>query len=277
MQNENYLYRIYREYSRTYMSYMKSTLESCSEEDIHQIRVSTKRIKALFELFLSIMPAHSFTKKYFAIYSTIFSKSGNVRNIQIVQNILDNIEIDVPFAFKRYLENKLEYDKKEMLANIEKFDKQKLYRQNSSLYKKLRYINDSGTLVKSFLLLSSNLHEGYDLFNVNYELIKLHKIRKKLRSSGEILKVIYEIEPEDRINELFSKLKEIRDILGFWHDYEIMSEYVLKFEKENDDFLDQIKYLIDHIDLEKGYLKNKAVDMLNIFYQNDLSEILKKR
>jgi CHAD domain-containing protein len=257
------------------MLYLKSTVERCEEEDIHQLRVSTKRIKALLELFLSIMPEHNFTEKYFSIYSSIFNKSGNVRNIQIIQNIISSMIVHIPSRFDEYLRIKAANSKKEMLFEIERFDRRKLYRQNSKLYKIIKLFDDSDTIEKSHFILASNFSKVLHLLDNDYEGIKLHKIRKKLRSSGEIMKVINEIEPNEKVSMLFKELKEIRDILGFWHDYEILSDYVKNFEKSNEENADQLKYIIDQINLEKDSLKMKAVDKLNTFYQNDLQDILK--
>jgi len=270
MQSDLFILNLYKKYSRTFVVYLKLTLERCSEEDIHQLRVSIKRIKALFKIIAASGLSKSTTNKFFMLYSGIFNAAGKVREIEINLNLLNKMDLILPSALIKDLEKTLKASKNDMLAEVRNFSKNKLYRQNSFIYKKLNHLHDRDILFITSSIFDKKSAKVRKLLDGNYEEIKLHNIRKNLRFSGEIQKVMSGMDSNERLERVIIQQKEIRDYLGIWHDYDVLSNYVENYVKIENDHSDHLRAISAQVFKEKELLKDKAIDLLNSFYKSDL-------
>ena len=271
MLNENNVLNIYKKYSYSFGRFLRLSINRGDEEDIHQLRVTIKKIKALYNLFELISNRSISAKKLYRIYSDIFIASGKVRETQINLNILHQFNTKIPKSYIDYLvSNQREYQE-EMILEIKRFEKTKLYRQNSQIYKKIDAYYDPLTLEVSTSFIEKKLLKIQKLLEEE-KMIKLHKIRKLLRSIGEVLKIIYEINPQLNINDLFYNLKEIRDKIGKWHDLFILSKSLEEFSNKNKSQENEFVSIIDVILTEKEILNLSIINDLISFYQLSLTK-----
>ena len=92
--SSNSLYKHYKQQLVLFRKHFDNTHERCEMEDIHQLRVSIKKIRTNLTL-MSIASEGEFNNKYhFKLLSKLFKNAGKLREIQVNQAILDKLDLE---------------------------------------------------------------------------------------------------------------------------------------------------------------------------------------
>jgi CHAD domain-containing protein len=265
---KNKIQYLYKKHTTDFIKYLKLTFDRCGEEDIHELRVSIKKIRSILGI-AQILSNCKISRKYHnLIYDNIFKYSGKVREIQINSNLLKQLHSDLPQSYLNYLRRSQRYYTKKMISEIEIFDNNRFSLNNKSIFTELDKIDDSTSLNYSITHIQYILVRIKSLLHNDPENIKLHKIRKQLRSINEVMKIVYEIKPEHTINELFFPLKHIRDKIGLWHDHDVLFDSLKAFSFRNKNNPEQNKVLTLQFEIRKETesMQSQIIQLLNDFF-----------
>ncbi len=189
-----------------------------TKEDVHELRLEIKKLKALFTLLRhgkSNFPA----RKYYKPLKTIFEKAGEIRIIHVELELLKQYITDSSDRYLEHLQN-LTHEKSEGLKIMINSDAIAKLRSNKKVFtpflnkvteKRVRHFLKTNA-VKLNELLERGIYKDEDL----------HVIRKKLKSFYFIAKMTYKAMT---IPEPWNKLLEL---LGKWHDDQVAIEHLRK-------------------------------------------------
>lgn len=229
---EKYLDKFEKEFLRT--------VNTNDEDAIHDLRVSIKKLRALF-LFLKEAGFADVKSdyKYLRKLKDVFKKAGKFREFQIHKNLLNDYQERLGqefYTFAQYLdeqEKQAQNDFHEFMPGI-KF--RKLYHTADQLHKKIDGIPSKKLNSKLYDFVKTRVDECHGfMFEPHYE-NHLHQIRKYLKhirfiigqKIGNIHKMF-----ESEID--FKDTKKVEDILGEWHDRDEFRKILEAFYGELDE------------------------------------------
>lgn len=227
----------FSEQVKNFTLYHSNLLVKPTEEDIHKLRTTLKKIKT-FNLLLDGMLYRE--KDFPSELSKIFKTVGEIRDIQIQQSILK----DYNDPYKIYVQYLLEY--KISHFNI-----------NNSYEYELNYIKEKMDLVSQYQVdeqiinnIKTRIRMIYDeiekmIFDISPE--NLHEIRIKLKRIFYTLFMLGELQD-------IPKLDNIQETIGLWHDYDITIENIRKFDN---DIL-----IIESLSKKRDSLYNESLELL---------------
>lgn len=203
-------------------------------EGIHYLRVETRRIKAFFDLVKSINNEFRFKNHYRGL-RYLFEVSGELRDIHVQKVIAKEIEMELNINFIDYtvfLQNK-ELIAEKRFSDCIKIMRKNILKPNKKIIKRaLSNISDDITaagIKNQFEFLLNQLINCGNSEELKED--KLHQIRifsKKARYSIEIIQRCF---PDLwNKNDIVGLLKEIHQVLGKWHDYEVSLDFLKSFK-----------------------------------------------
>jgi len=234
--------KLFEKYIEKFESEFLRTINTEDEDAIHDLRVSIKKIRALF-LFLkeSGMADIKSDYPYLRNLKKIFKKAGKLREIHIHKNLYEQyrqrLGQDFP-ELEQHLQNMEEENRNTYHEYMPGIQFRKFYRAANSLQKEIQGITRKKLNKKLYEFIRIRVEECHQhMFEAHYEQ-HLHQIRKYLKhirfiigqQIGDVHKVFE--------NELsFDDTKKVEDILGEWHDRDelrkLLEEYRENLPKEN--------------------------------------------
>ncbi|MGI9565474.1 MAG: CHAD domain-containing protein [Nitrosopumilus sp.] len=202
------------------MHMLNSYINDSSEKNIHDIRISIRRLESVYV----ILPNSSKTKisdKYIQQLKHFFSLSNKIRDYDIILKKLNEYGHDpesklvltlMKKKFKRIIKS-LTFAEK-----LLKFKKLKIKHKKINLKferKILSLINDFRNSIPIVINDESKVNE-------------LHSMRKIIKK----LRYILETDPRNSHQNIISKMKQLQKILGNIHDCDITVWYLQKNEKK---------------------------------------------
>ena len=230
----------YTELIKTFNECHSKLLNKTTEEDIHKLRTTLKKLKT----FNILLDGLLFRQKDFPIELTnLFKLSGEIRDIQIQKNILDEYED----SYKAYLLFMCEH-------KISKFKiKENFDTELQHLTDKLNAVEDYHIDDQIIKNIQTRINVSYDeitemINNVSPE--NLHDIRKKIKRIYYTRLMLGD--PKD-----IEKLYKIQDVIGMWHDCEVTIENIKKFDNDLD--------IIDLLAKKRDSLYNESLELIKNF------------
>jgi CHAD domain-containing protein len=227
--------------------------ESYSVETFHELRVEIKKMKALFEL-TAFCKKNFKPRKTFKPFSVIFKQAGKVRELQLQQTILEEQPY---FSLLKKYPNQL---KKLEAKEIQKF----FLFTNKRLIKKLK---EKHLVIIDFLAKTGKKKVNRYRNKTRKEIKKLirkdafkknemHNFRKRLK----VYQYNEKIFPIDPSRKLISTQTVLSDMLGEWHDYEVVILHLKKtipFYKTNSKERKHLKTIKAVVTLKRELLFHK--------------------
>lgn len=270
------LEQYYKNLHQSFLENYALIVPGYDKETIHDMRVSIKKIKALF-LFIGFCNKRFSYKKAYKDYKLIFSKTGIIRDLQIHQEHLVNWELKNKSDFGDYgkmlkyreIENQVAFSYLYERTQPDIFDKSGMISllRNTNLKKHIvSYIRETLKSISGFDVMQSS---SFD---------EIHEFRKNLKELQYNLALFQDCMPEVRINKIFlRKLKSFTEILGLWHDNFMLLCHLYDYKKT------YVRHVLPKNDpvtaLERKYYRNnfyffKKIDLKHkVFIAN--SEYLK--
>lgn len=205
-------------------------------EGIHYLRVETRRIKALFDLVKSINSEFRFKNHYRGL-RYLFEFSGELRDIHVQRVIAKEIEMGLNINFIDYnvfLQNK-ELIAEKRFSDCIKIMRKNVLKPNKKIIKRaLSNISDDTAAARvkhQFEILLNQLINCGNSEELKED--KLHQIRIFSKKARYAIEIIQQCFPDiENKNDLLGLLKEIHQVLGKWHDYEVSLDFLKSFKKE---------------------------------------------
>ena len=222
-----------------------------SAENLHQLRVSIKKIRALLKM-LNKLDSNFEYRKNFSPYRNIFRKAGAIRE--------ESLHVE------KLNEDKRHQPKPSVQKNIDKL-KEGLVKSIPASLMGISKVQD--TIVNCFGKVDRKEILPYCArlfrhFESNWKKMQteedLHTFRKRLKHFIYCSQLLTEAEMGELASEKkFRNLDELQDIIGKWHDNVLLLNKVSKENLEVDsDFLFALKHQTHHL-LMKAHKKGKKL------------------
>jgi CHAD domain-containing protein len=206
-----------------------------STEDFHALRLGIKKIKSVLT-FLNFFAPDFSKQKYYTPYKKLFSLAGAVREIQIQQTQLKEYTSN-PLLAKYFdgLSSELEHHHEAFAELIDK----KLRKKIKSNTKKVdTYFQKAAKKLMSQYLLEEQ-HRIQILLKADKLAKKdVHDLRKQIKDIYYLQKIF---QPKD--NRLVVA-DEFQELLGQWHDNQVLAKDILKGAKNHNLQPDEVKALM---------------------------------
>jgi CHAD domain-containing protein len=217
--------------------YIDMCVQCAEAETVHQLRVSIKKLKAVFKLIEHLSPKADFSpKKHLKNLRKLFKQAGILRDMQVQILMVKGMESEHNISYNGFVNFLL---KKES-ASLKRF------------YEGLAAFGDLHELEEQYMLADQKLAENNQekmgkrtlrLFNRRFSRVdkllasspgdrELHKIRMLLKQIRFLLSALRETNIGlNQYTASISHLHEIELILGNWHDRVIMIDNLHRFLK----------------------------------------------
>lgn len=237
-------------------------VHSPDEEVIHDMRVSIKRLRLLYKLLNSISYGKFKIKKTLKLLLKIFKSAAKLRDTQIQIALLYKIEKELHIDLSELIakhQKKEQQETERMKQKLLSVKYSKIAKQFEKSENKIKQLSDNESLNSEFRLFFNN-----KLRKINQELSRqvnnYHKTRKRIKDLSYLFEIKYF--NSEVPNELVA-LKKMGNLLGYWHDIDILINTV-HFENQ---------------EIIQAYLKEKQqklIEEFNALYSTFSSNIQKK-
>ena len=222
-------------YFRTQIEELSSHLHVAglpvSTDEVHDTRVCIKKIRAFLRVFKMKSKNKKIRKLHKKGLSIIFKTAGKLRDLEIQKYLLKDYEnlLNQNFSgLEKKVNEKIGQEQKnlrEILSASQKdflpIFQQEVSNEIESLKDEIIIESINNYLVKAIRKSGENRHRIIPKI-LHKQRIILKEIRYCLEMSGEM---ISDMHAEDQV----SRIKEMEDILGSWHDYNILNRTVEKY------------------------------------------------
>jgi CHAD domain-containing protein len=189
-------------------------LSNTTEEDIHKLRTTLKKLKSFNILLDEILGNKDFPVEL----RTLFKSAGEIRDIQVQQKILEQYED----SYKTYLL----YLYQEKIANFKIKDSYRgeIEHLRFKLSKIMQMSLGDEEKIKSamqFYVIRIRDKIKEMCYNVSKE--NLHDVRIKIKRIYYTLLMLEEFEEAEKLNK-------IQETIGLWHDYDVTIINIKNFD-----------------------------------------------
>ena len=228
----------YKEKQASFQLYFKRTFERQEIEDIHQLRLTIKKLRASWSLMDLLSRGKINKKRYFTLFSKLFDEAGEVREAQVSLSMIQKSNAIYLVPFAEYLSQTQSRSNTKLLTTMRTFDFEKFEILNTSLRQEISEVPAETALSISAAFVLKKIGKISQLKNHLPNTGKLHKIRIHLKAVIEILRIMDELSATIKLGRLQINFKTIDRQIGIWHDNIIL--------------LDSLNYFTDHIQVKKN-------------------------
>jgi len=249
---------------------LDSSIKNFDYNAIHDFRISTKKLRYIFELLDYNRRSYDKLKKYFKKnLKKIINKLGKVRELQVSLNLLENYEKDYSIdlsIFITELQDKLYKKHSKVLSEYNSTDeiKNDFNHFLNELISKIEKHHNK--VIKYFLTNLNKLIK--EIQQPENDIVKLHEFRMKIKSLRYAFEVIADSEYKNLIDDISRKIEVLKNyevLLGNWHDNVVLLNYLKKYVNKNN---------------EKRYFQflqlNSFIRMLSTNMERTQNELFKK-
>tara|TARA_B100000315_G_C14539667_1_gene570248 strand:+ start:880 stop:1719 length:840 start_codon:yes stop_codon:yes gene_type:complete len=249
----NKLIQHYNNQIASFYEHFHNTKERQDVEDIHQLRVYTKRIKTNLTL-MEIISNDEFSKKeHYNLFSRLFRKAGKLRENQIHLDLIENYDSHQLTPYEEHLLQTKINEMENVQMELNAFDFSKLNNLDNSLLEKVSHISDETVAEQSIAFLLKKLNRVEKLKSKINNEHKLHKIRIHLQAVREILRLMVTIQSAEIIYQFQNDSKALTDMIGKWHDYSVLIFSLKQFTDEN--ILQNLNQVTGQIEAEYEFIR----------------------
>jgi CHAD domain-containing protein len=206
---------------------LKNPVRRYKPEQLHQLRVEIKKIRALFEMLEKTTPQFHH-KRSAAPFEMIYSQAGRIRTVQVEENMMKKMG---KTRFNRSFLSHLKVIKSEEKIIFSKFNNNTLaggiHQVSTRIFPLL--MNADEKKIKSYIRKKGKKIEGL-LEKKKIDPKDGHELRKEIKAWYYLAKSL------DMYNKkLYSDINKIQDLLGTWHDWRMLKKDLEKW-KGRDNF-----------------------------------------
>ena len=207
-----------------FKTFFDHTMARQGVEDVHQLRVFTKRIRTILSL-TQIFSDEVFNKKtHFELFSPLFRKAGFLREIHVNQALLYEAGPHMLPLYQDYLSESKDSATADLIAESANFNFSAFETLNKPLLEEMNTLSDVQVAKQSAAYLTGKLNKVEALMNLLNDNQKVHKIRIHLQNIRAALRLMYDLNPSVEIEKLQSDTELLTDLIGRWHDVTVFVE-----------------------------------------------------
>ena len=194
---------------------------------IHQLRVTVKRIKAVFQLLQFIYPDFK-ARDHNTLFKPIFKSSGLIREGQINLKLWRNYSEyeKLREAYTLYLSRSRKYWRKELIEDVKSFNSEKLAKQKEEIMLRFRELGEMESANMSKKFLRSEAESIVNMLDSSGIENCLHDVRITLKNIKPIQGLIVQYEGAGVGEAAAKHLTTTEKYIGRWHDHWILGESV---------------------------------------------------
>lgn len=256
-----------------YLSQLKSfktTFNACSKKagtkNIHRLRVTIKKIRALNQVLLS------FDKKFskingFKMFDRLFKKAGELREAQVNRKLIENHSQKYLSGYKRHLNSLLKDAEKGVRKEIKCFDFNRLKQFEKEITAALKHVPVERQSALIITYLQTSVMRIKDLAVGVRNNHTLHSIRKHLRIMVVILSLFDGKSTDSRFLKLKTDLMEMLNQIGSWHDQLVLLTSMRQFSSDSGK-IKISKHFDNLISKNSDQCRNSRNDFIDIINQS---------
>jgi CHAD domain-containing protein len=230
----NHLLEYYRIQKNTLFDKVASLQQQMDVEELHDLRVTLKRMRAFFRMLKKIEPGlYPSTEDYRRI-KAFFKTAGKLRDIHVQEKEIAKHEkdlgIDLSFL-QHYLKYFEETYEKQLKAALDQFDKELYNQYENFLQRELQKHVLYYTYKEVVSFTHDRLKEARKRIDKADTAENLHKVRSILK---DVLYYLEIINSEEHVADISEKdVKDSQSFLGDWHDNVVTFDTVQEFKENN--------------------------------------------
>ena len=234
----------YKDRQAAFLFYFNKTVEKLGMEDIHKLRVTIKKLRAIWSL-MEITSHGRFNKKeHLALFSNLFNTAGDVRDAQVSLGLIRQNKALYLVPFSEYLTKVQDCGNEELIRSLNSFDQGKLMILNNNLLQIMQELSDEMLLRQSAGYVLAQIREVGELQEFLPDNRKLHKIRIQLKAVHEILTIMHELIAETGFYKSRKNIKSLNLWIGRWHDYTMLLSFLRDFAEKTEKGTRQPRYFL---------------------------------
>ncbi len=198
--------------------HLNNTIAHFGEEDLHQLRVEIKKMRALFSLLEGAIPGGFKKKKYEKPLQKLFRPGGKLRETHMNRVLVKAYNLKDPDNYNQFQETLAEKHTKKLKRRLETIGGSELDQLFQQITGIINSIDFDAVFQSAFKFLNTEFNAIKHLYpDVENEKI-LHKVRMHLKSSGYILKFVVDLHPHPARKNFYDEVKITESLIGEWHD-----------------------------------------------------------
>lgn len=223
---ENHISTYYRGQLEDFRTHLKKVRKNPDMEDIHQFRISVKKLKATWSLMEILVPDRWKKKHLSRLTTNLFRTAGKLREAQINQEIAAKQGIALFKPYIDALKKKEKPLKKRLVERAKKFETDKFRKLNKQLLKKMRKLTQEMVLAESYAFLAGRYCKIQKLSRHRATDKNLHKIRTLFKQVHEVQSMICQINISQSVTKSRKQVRSLYQDIGDWHDYSVLLDSV---------------------------------------------------
>ncbi|HVD99844.1 MAG TPA: CHAD domain-containing protein [Cytophagaceae bacterium] len=225
-----YLYGYYQKKSKDFHKTLRALKNSEGKDEIHDLRVSIKKIKALFHFLEITAPKDFKAKKHSRIFKPVFKLAGNLRESQLHSAHMSRqpVSLTNQSLYKKYLTQKEDIFREKFCEQLDKFDQKKFH----SLEDKVKLLAMDADEKNTTKRLKKYLRDQTDeikSIEENPGVHAVHYIRKQIKLLDVLVNILCKISPNHNFEKILKDLHKAEELLGNWHDRNTFSHSISYF------------------------------------------------
>lgn len=217
-----------------------------SEKTVHELRVSIKRIRALFGFITQLLPDSSASiQHYFKPFKKIFRAAGALRDAQVQERLLTRCakewNLPAPTAYLQHTQQKQQQAFVQLQQTAQAINLEKWANKAKPLRKILHNLSATDLPVATEKILRYKFMEVRALVQDITQEEPLHEARKIVKTIYYILHLVFKPDSPQR----YQDLKKLEETIGDWHDIAVLSDsmcaYLTSPTEDEQAFLQNLK------------------------------------
>lgn len=266
----------YNKLSESFALYFQKTLKDQGIEDVHQLRVTVKKLRAIWALMESVTDGNWTKEGHSSLISNLFSEAGELREAQINLVMIARFKVRYLIPYTEYLRTIQRNASQRLLIEMKAFDFNRFQVLNRELSEKMKDYPRDIILRQSISYVLKKTHKVYRIKDELPNDRRLHKIRIHLKAVAEILNIITKIEAKSGLKKYLNKVKSLNRQIGKWHDYVILIKSIKQFVNTDPEKNDnkRLQSLIIRIENQQVLRQEKIINLLsNHITQQQIKQI----
>lgn len=215
----------------SFHKYFERTLNGGRKEDLHELRVIIKKLKAMWSLMHYSSQGQWKKKPHTELITKLFTETGKLRDAQVNLDLLGPYYGKFLLPFYEFTEKNIKRMQKKLHQTMMFFDIESFDILNNDLKKFIRSSNDG-------LVEECSRYASKKVKKMKKDLPekgRLHRLRIQLQALVEMYKIIIAIDGQTISATRNENLKTLSRQMGKWHDYHQLMNSLHDFIQTNPD------------------------------------------